>query len=325
VRVRIATIALVVALAAGCSDGQASAPGTSWAADSHDFVAHIEVAPLDRTGRLSAGPPLTMLVDTATGAFRISAGPPRRHARLLTVSNGHEATQISGLESNPVLTLYRGSQRYLADRAGGMPLRVVEAFLSGTKAPSGVRVRIVGKGPPARLTAATATERIQITIHRVTHFPADAFRAAPGSAAQVMGALRARAHRNSSISAYWLGPDPKGPGSGSGGWYTLGYPHVDVGLMGPNGITGTTPLTLADGTRGTLQVVRVQANGTVSVSSARTLPGSAVGMEGFVTTSTARPGSAVAFLFLPHAMVMLSGTAVTPRSAPAIARSLRPL
>lgn len=112
---------------------------------------------------------------------------------------------------------------------------------------------------------------------------------------------------------------------GPGGWYTFGYPHVEVGLMGPSGITGKTPLTLADGTRGTLQVVRVQAHGIVSVGSARTRSGGAIGMDGFVTTTTARPGSSVAFVFLPHAMITLSGPAVTPRSAPAIARALRPL
>jgi hypothetical protein len=105
VQVRIATIALAAALAAGCSGGHGSAPGPSWAAGSHEFVAQVRVTPRDRTGRLLPGPPLTVLVDTATGRFRISADPPRRHVRLLTVSDGHEATQISGWVSNPVLTL----------------------------------------------------------------------------------------------------------------------------------------------------------------------------------------------------------------------------
>jgi hypothetical protein len=33
----------------------------------------------------------------------------------------------------------------------------------------------------------------------------------------------------------------------------------------------------------------------------------------------------MAFVFLPNAMITLSGTGVTPRSARAMARSLRPL
>lgn len=314
-RVRIATIAVAVALAAGCSGGHGSAPGPSWAAGSHDFLAHARIA----------GRPLTMLVDTATGAFRISGGPPRLHSRLMTVSDGREATQMWGLQSHPVVTVYRGSQRYLADRAGGTPLRVVEAFLAGAKAPPGVRVRVLAKGPPARLIATTATERIGITIRRAAHIPAGAFRTARGRVAQVVGEMRAGVRPNSSISAYRLGPDWTRTASGPGGWYTLGHPHVDVELTGASGITGTKSLTLADGTRATLQIARVQANGTVSVSSARSVPGTAVGVEGFITTSRARPGSAVAFVFLPHAVLMLSGAAVTPRSAPAIARSLRPL
>jgi hypothetical protein len=127
VRVRIATIALAAALAAGCSGGHGTAPGPSWATGSQDFVAHVEIA-----GRAQ-----TMLVDTATGAFRISAGPPRLHSRRLTVSDGREATQVWGLQTHPVVSVYRGSQRFVADRAGGMPLRIVEAFLAGRKPPRG--------------------------------------------------------------------------------------------------------------------------------------------------------------------------------------------
>jgi hypothetical protein len=286
---------------------------------------HVRITPRDHTGRFSAGPPLTMLVDTATGAFRTMAGPPRKHARLLTVSDGRRASQISGLPSHPVVTVYRGSRRYLADRAGGMQLRVVEAFLAGTTPPPGVRVRVLANGPPARLIATTPTERIGITIRRAARAPAGAFGTARGRLAQVVGEMDARVRPNSSVSAYWIGPDWRRTEPGPGGWYTLGYPHVEVGLMGPSGITGKTPLTLADGTRGTLQVVRVQAKGVVSVGSARTLSGGAIGMDGFVTTTTARPGSSVAFVFLPHAALMLSGPAVTSRSAPAIARALRPL
>jgi hypothetical protein len=324
-RVRIVTSVLGLALAAGCSGGGGAASGPSWAAGSHDFVVHVEIAPLAQADTLSAGRPLTMLVDTATGAFRISGGPPGRHSRPLTVSDGRDATQVGGLQSHPVVTVYRGSSRYLADRAGGTPLRVVEAFLAGAHPPPGVRVRVLADGPPARLIATTPTERIEITLRRAARLPVVAFRTARGRVPRVARELRADARPDSSISASWLGRDWKRTASGRGGWYTLAYPRVDVELTGASGISGRRSLRLSDGTRATLQVARVQANGTVSVSSAGTSPGTSVSIVGFMTTSTARPGSPVAFVFLPHAVLMLSGSAVTPRSAPAIARSLRPL
>jgi hypothetical protein len=324
VRIRIATIGLVAAVAAGCSGGHGTAPGPSRAGSSHDFAVQVQITPRDHADRFSPAPPLTILVDTATGAFRISGGPPRMHFRGLTVSDGREATQVSGLQTHPVVSVYRGSQRFVADRAGGTPLRVVEAFLAGTRQPRGVRVRVLAKGPPARLIAATATERLRITIRRTGPIPADAFRPARGTVAQVATELRAGVNPDSSVSAYWLGPDWKGTATGSGGWYTLGYPHVDVGLTGASGVTGRRSLTLADGTHATLQVVRVRPNGVVSVSSATT-GGSVSSFHGYVYMSTDPPGTPVAFVFLPHATVTLSGAAVTPRSALAIAQSLRPL
>jgi len=45
----------------------------------------------------------------------------------------------------------------------------------------------------------------------------------------------------------------------------------------------------------------------------------------FLFSPTGNPGKTMAFVFLPHAMITLSGTGVTPHTARAIARSLRPL
>jgi hypothetical protein len=88
-------------------------------------------------------------------------------------------------------------------------------------------------------------------------------------------------------------------------------------------LAGAEPVTLADGTSATLQVVQVGPDGTSTVRG-----GSAIA-SGAVTYSVLelgeRPGGIVAFVFLPHATVVLSGTAVTPGTATAIARALRPL
>jgi hypothetical protein len=133
------------------------------------------------------------------------------------------------------------------------------------------------------------------------------------------------------LAAYWLGPRWNGRSarssswaSGRTGYYVVGYPHLDVEVARPAGITGNVPVTLVDRTHATLQVVRVGKNGIVSLSSATTTARTST-VHGFVFLSPARPGTTMAFVFLPHAMITLSGTAVTPRSAAAIARSLRPL
>lgn len=66
-------------------------------------------------------------------------------------------------------------------------------------------------------------------------------------------------------------------------------------------------------------------DGTVSMSSS-TDRGNAVIQGDLVMIGTgANTGRTMAFVFLPHAMITLSGTAVTRASAAAIARALRPL
>jgi hypothetical protein len=64
----------------------------------------------------------------------------------------------------------------------------------------------------------------------------------------------------------------------------------------------------------------VGCDGTISVSSGT--PGS---MNGLIYLTTAKPGGDVAFVFPPHALITLSGTGVTPHSARATGRSLRPV
>jgi hypothetical protein len=332
VRVRIATTALAVAVAAGCGGGaHGAAPGPSWARHAGVFRARVRVALLHPGARRSAGPPQRILVDTATGRFRIAGGsnPP-----LLAVWEGHTATQASGAAPHRIVTEYRGSRRFLTDQVGGIPLRIVEHFLAGAAPPPGVRLRVVSSGPPATIVATTATERMRISVGRAGPVSAGAFRTTSGKPGQVVRELRPGVRPAGAIPAYWLGPAWHGLGArsssaatGHGGWYTVGYPHlgVDVTPAEP-GVAGGTPVTLRDGRRATLRVAAVKPDGTVSFSSGSSGNGK-VEIQGeivFIGTG-ADPGRTMAFVFLPHAMITLSGTAVTPRSAAAIARSLRPL
>jgi hypothetical protein len=64
-------------------------------------------------------------------------------------------------------------------------------------------------------------------------------------------------------------------------------------------------------------------DGTVTFSGSSAIVGGTTTFG--IEKAGARPGGVLAFVFLPTATVTLSGTAVTGRSAAAIARALRPL
>jgi hypothetical protein len=329
-RVRIVTSVLGLALAAGCSGGGGAASGPSWARQSGVFSARVRIAPLYPGARRSAGPPQRILVDTATGEFRIAAGAVGAGGHFVYVSDGHTATQEWGSATHPVVTEYDGSRSFLTGQVGRIPLQVIRGFLAGSAPPSGVRLRVVSEGPPATLVATTATERLRITIGRARHVAAGAFRTARGKRAQVVRELHPGARPNGPTPAYWLGPAWNGhaarsssAASGHGGWYAVAYPHLAIDVTAPErGLSGDKAVTLEDGTRATLQVASADAHGSFSISSSS---GNSTFGDIIFATSSPDPGKTMAFVFVPNAMITLSGTAVTPRSAAAIARSLRPL
>jgi hypothetical protein len=265
-----------------------------------------------------------MLVDR-DGRFRVGATSKRFHDRIV------RATQEWAPRPTPTVTDYRGSRRFLVEQAGGLPLRIVQAYLAGTAPPFGVRLHVASGGPPARLVATTATERLRITVGREGHVTPSSFRTAGGRASRVVRELRPGAHPKPAVVAYWLGPAWMGhrarsssAASGHGGWYSIAYPHVAVSVTAPlGGYSGRTPVTLGDGTHATLQVAALRPDGTVDLSSS-TGEGGASGQV-LLFSATGNPGKTMAFVFLPNAMITLSGTGVTPRSARAMARSLRPL
>ena len=332
-RVRIAATVVAIALAAGCSSGHGSASGPSWATHASVFSAHVRIALLHPGSRRSAGPPQRILLDTATGRFRITAGAVRSDAHFVYVSDGHTATQEWGSPAHRIITEYDGSRSFLADQTGHIPLELIRNFVAGSAPPSGVHVRVVSQGPPAILVATTTTERLRITIGRAAHVAAGAFRTARGKRAQLVRELHPGVKPSGRVAAYWLGPAWHGhsarsssEASGRGGWYAVDYPHLAVEVMArQGGLSGNTPARIGDGTHATLNVAAVSPDGTVSISGTTDDGNGVIGTDVVVIGTGANPGKTMAFVFLPHAMVTLSGTAVTPGSAAAIARTLRPL
>jgi hypothetical protein len=133
------------------------------------------------------------------------------------------------------VTAYDGSARFVADQLGGIGLRVVRSYLTGAPAPSGVRVRVLSDGPPARLVVTTPTERMRISVARGPAASAGLFRVTPGRASETVRELHPGTPPGAAIPAYWLGPQWDGhPArtssavSGDAGSYSVGYPHLAV-------------------------------------------------------------------------------------------------
>jgi hypothetical protein len=130
------------------------------------------------------------------------------------------------------------------------------------------------------------------------------------------------------VPGYWLGRTFHGRGATdasqstatSGGTTTVSYRGLEVDSSSPLGqIPGARAVTLADGTHARMTVVSMNRDGTYSYTD---------GSTGFDTLALSwGPGAGrdIALVFLPNAMITLSGQAVTPKTAPAIARALRPL
>jgi hypothetical protein len=331
---RLARIALAVtaAVAAGCSSGHAAATRPAWARHAGVYSAIVVTDLLHPLHRESAAPPQRILLDTATGRFRMdTSGGPRLHGFTLHAAyDGRVATQVFGTSGRAQVTAYRGSRSFIIDRLGGTDVRVVRAFLTGGSPPASAHVRIVGDGPPARLVVTTGRTRMQISIAAVHGPSTGAFSTARGHVVSTVRQLRPGTAPRNAIPAYWLGPswngrtaDRSSATSGQDASYTIAYPHlaVEADAEPLPGLSGDQALTLADGTRATLAVVHPNTEGTYSLNADST---STYGVIALATGGTGKPGP-IALVFLPNAMITLSGSAVTDASALAIARALRPL
>jgi hypothetical protein len=106
--------------------------------------------------------------------------------------------------------------------------------------------------------------------------------------------------------------------------YETRYPGVDVTVERAGAAAlacDGTRVRLADGTPATVVVIPIDSNGTGQCSSSS--DGSATAV--MVMSSSGSAAGAVAYVIAGDAVISLSGRAVTPRSAAAIARALRPV
>jgi hypothetical protein len=241
----------------------------------------------------------TVWLDLTTGRFRVSS--PAGHRRVVTVSDGHAA-----------VTRFRG----FTTEATGSPGFLVTTADPGVPA---LRDRLLGRGAP-RGTTITGFHRVTapspqlFAVARVAR-PTMAIRQVPVGAAPSSGPR-----------AYWLGESFRGarPAYASitttrtESSYTVAYPGVAVEVDSSRfqmPTCGTTPVALADGTPGKLIVV---PDGSLSCQG-----GSGVDVVTFVSTS-GEPGG-LAIVETSDGTIMLSGPAVSPKTAAAIARALRPV
>ena len=314
-----------VAALAGCSGGHGAASPPAWARQPGVYEVRVVSALTHPHPHIEAGPPQQIWIDTATGRFRIVSEPVRQmHGiRIVADFDGTSGTRVYP-GHGPQLERYDGSPRFIVNQIGGEALRTARAFLAGSPPPRGVSLRIVTAGPPAHLVATTGLQRLRITIERVP--PATAsFAALTGHLVQTVRQLRPGERPPAAIRAYWLGPSWRGsaPRSSSASvgqvsQYTIGYPHLDIEVDQSLGGVGGGPVTLADGTHGTIDVARIAPDGSVDF-------GDSSSFMVIESASDGLPHGSLAVVSVSGATIILSGSAVNAASAAAIARALRPL
>jgi hypothetical protein len=253
----------------------------------------------------------TVWLDAATGRFRVQTvfrdiGSATPVPATVTVFDGRVATQQVGRTR---LIRITGSRRFVADRAGADVVASLRARLTGSALPEGVTVT---------------------RFRRLRHAGTGLFRTSTGTAT---GTIRqvAAGRPATGGSAYWLGSTWRGttPGSASestgdaGTAYDTQYPGVDVTVERSRGATlgcDGTPVRLADGTAATVVVVPINAQGTGQCSSSS--DGSTTGV---MVLSESTAAGTLAYVIAGDTVISLSCRAVTPASAAAIARALRPV
>jgi hypothetical protein len=252
----------------------------------------------------------TVWLDAATGRFRIRTvfrgitGVGR--VQTVAVFDGRTATQQLARSRSIRIT---GSAQFVADRAGADVVAPIRAKLTGSPLPHGVAI---------------------VDFRRLGRVGAALFRT---STSTVTGTIRqvAAGRPPAAEPAYWLGSEWRGttPASTSestgdaGATYETAYPGLDVTVERAGAATlrcDGAPVHLADGSPATVIVVPISSKGTGQCSSSR--DGSTTGL--MVVSSGGGPGT-LAVVIAGDAVISLSGRAVTPGSAAAIARALRPV
>jgi len=274
---------------AGCSGGGHATPTTPTPPGVYE--AKVTVAGVERT----------VWLDLAGSRFRVSTASG--HRRVVTVSDGRTA-----------LTRFHG----FTTRTTGSP-----DFLVTTADPAvgALRARLLGRSLPA---GATMTG-----LHRIRAPGRELFAVARvASPTYDVRQVRVGAAPLAGPRAYWLGERFHGRApryasietGQTGSSYTVSYAGVDVeadssALRLPT--CRTTPIVLADGTPARLAVAPDD------LGPCQTGDGSVSGVELF--SSTTEAGGGFAIVVAAGRTIVLSGSRVTPESAPGLARALRPV
>jgi hypothetical protein len=308
-------------VAAGCAGGHhRAAPDPFPPQPPGVYVARVVVRP-GSPGQARAA--TTAWLDTATGRFRVRTVYSRRDATL-AVYDGRVGTRGFGRQ----VWTYRGSPGFVTELLGSVPIAAMREYLSGAPAEAGIQVRGGGHGWPAVLSASTRSERMTLSVRPLRSAPAGLFRTIRGHLLGTTRQVAAGTRPPAGVPGYWLGPtfhgrrptDASQSTATSGGNTTVSYRGLEVDSSSPLGqLRGDRAVTLADGTHARMTVIPISPGGTYSYTD---------GSGGFDTLAIASgPGDGrdIALIFLPNAMITLSGPAVTPTTAPAIARALRPL
>ena len=254
----------------------------------------------------------TVWLDAGTGRFRIrtvfrgirGVG----HVTTVTVFDGRTATQQ--LAPSRLIRI-TGSPQFVADRAGMEVVAPLRAKLTGLPLPRGISI---------------------VDFRRLRHLDPAVFRTSTSAVTGTVREVTAGRPATAGAAAYWLGPAWRGTSPASaaestgdaGTTYETQYPGVDVSVeragVAVLGCDGT-PVHFADGTPATVVIIPIDSNGAGQCSSSRN--GSATGVM-FASSSESVPGT-LAYVIAGDAVITLSGRAVTPRSAVAIASALRPV
>jgi len=183
----------------------------------------------------------------------------------------------------------------------------------------------------AKLTGLPLPHGVSIVdFRRLRHVGAALFRTSTSTATGTIRQIAA-GRPTGAGAAYWLGSvwrgtTPAGASESTGDagtTYETAYPGLDVTVERAGAAAfrcDGTQVRLADGSVATMVVIPISSKGTGECSSSS--DGSTTGF--MVTSSDTGPGT-LAYVIAGDVVIGLSGRAVTPESAAAIARALRPV
>jgi hypothetical protein len=244
----------------------------------------------------------TVWLDADGGRFRVSLSAG--HGRKVTASDGHTAvTRFRGF-----MTRTNGSAEFL-EATVDPAVAILRDRLEGKPVPDGDRVT---------------------GLHRVGDPSASLFTVpATGSPAMVVRQIRIGSVPATGPRPYWLGATLGGKhalyASTSSGKrfssYSVSYPGVDVEVEASSfglPLCHATHVVLADGTLAAVTVVTPDLGPCQTTDGTTT---SSIDVIGFTTDST----GGLAIVETPAQTIMLSGSAVTQKSAVRLARALRPV